>query len=1427
MTEQWEKDLFGKAVNMSKRAVKARASAQKTKNKKEAAYDNAFTQYAQNYAKANNIQYSDNLRSALKTYHQNQADTKPIFESLSKSTQKRQVAEHNAENKLLGNPNKKYMVDEYHQMNNKLGWQDDSPVTEKKFNSLKTTFDNLQAYKNKNKHMNEPTSTKKEVGSSFSKEHPLLSKTWDGIKTVGNELDRASHRINSAFTFGVGKYVDQHNEKGLEKLFKKEGHDYKAKDYYSDRHGAGKVTDTVSDSIGYLGEGGMIQKGLKGTRLAANVVKDASKLKNLAQIAKEGASIGAITSAVETPMKKINEKESTTDTIKRAALEIGLGGTGDVAAHGLGHLLSKLKKPAQQEIKAVNELHVPKKVNNVPKPNYENQKQEIELIRQAGKEQFAKNNADVINAIQSQRNSEAQKLAQQETEWSGHQEMANQYDKIMKSVGGRLNIPESNHSDFATQLGKHMYSAKGKGTGDDIYRVAEDLGFHNPDELIQHLNNGYESKQIVKSGKNKFVTQKLSGDPNNVLDELYSQTKEHQDLDKAIKEIESNQKATNEPKAMNIEPSGLDPTTAPLAEKVIPVNDHIPYKPGDPLPDTSGHIQSKTNQPLNEKIPTKDSIIQQAVDNIHTFKHADKAAKDVNDGVLHADQSMYKVALNTRGQDQIAQTNILENLVNQKGEVVGDALNKSLEGVSEDKHKQFFDYLNLKHSITRMNRGEKVFPDHWEMNAAKAEAKVKEYESLHPEFKNASEEFYKYNRQLEKTWAVDTGLMSEEAYQSMGEANPHYISNQRILPKSEKGLKMFKGNKNKFANQNADVKKGVGSELPVVNPYESAIERTGKLVQAGKQNEVMQVLGKHMEENPTEFEGIGRLVPESELTGPRKTEFQQLDGAHIDDLSDHFTNQFDRTSKKSDDNLFYFMKDGKRYYMELHNPDFINAVANLQPHTRDIATRTVGKVTNLFKLFVTGNPVFALTKNIWKDTPQAFANSYTTNNPLTFGKDLFTSFFDILTNNKHYREYKSIGGGHASSISADRNLLRQSTDKVLGRKSLLSKLRAPKDWIENFNNAVESAPRLSEYKRVMKEYDKLQVDPNAKTKLLKLGVSKYGAQQEGLFQANDITVNFKKHGNVAKTVDAYIPYLNASIQGLDKMARTFARNPIKQAGVIAAKATAAISLPTILLYSINHDDPNYQELSDYTKDNYMCIPKGDGKFYKIPVPRELGPFFKAGVERSMRQFKDNDPEAWKHYSETIKNAFLPPSKTVFQPINDVRANKNYLDAPIVPGSLEQKSPRFQYDSTSSEPAKYLGNKLNYSPKKIDYLINTYGGAIAKLVQPMTTKATTYEDWADNTFVADPVYSNDYQRDFYDLKTKIDQQYADYKGGDRKAPPDEGLRQYLNAKNKDMSEQRKAMRAILNNPNISRAKKKKDTRDLQEFINQLANLKNRK
>ena len=94
--------------------------------------------------------------------------------------------------------------------------------------------------------------------------------------------------------------------------------------------------------------------------------------------------------------------------------------------------------------------------------------------------------------------------------------------------------------------------------------------------------------------------------------------------------------------------------------------------------------------------------------------------------------------------------------------------------------------------------------------------------------------------------------------------------------------------------------------------------------------------------------------------------------------------------------------------------------------------------------------------------------------------------------------------------------------------------------------------------------------------------------------------------------------------------------------------------------------------------------------------------------------------------------------------------------------LDNRSNYLKFDEKTSEIGKVLSKLLNeqpieelkYSPKDIDYLLDSFTGIIGDLILPMATKSKSALDVPKRKFIADSVYSNQEVTDFYDNLTKL-------------------------------------------------------------------------
>jgi hypothetical protein len=818
------------------------------------------------------------------------------------------------------------------------------------------------------------------------------------------------------------------------------------------------------------------------------------------------------------------------------------------------------------------------------------------------------------------------------------------------------------------------------------------------------------------------------------------------------------------------------------------------------------------------------------VDDVHALNQFDKLTERVLGKTLDATESTHKLALGSRGADMISKQIVTDKLVDTAGNVVGDSLKDILTKLPKGKFVDFEDYLNNKHAITRFDRGEKVFRDDLNWTPEVGERIKTDYETEYPEFKEISEQLYDFNKNMVNKWLVDTGMITPDQAKAWFDANPYYIPNKRYFTDLEMTGNGFGGKSGGFGNVSSPVKgyqKG-GSQRQIISPIEATIENVDAYVKAAKRNQVMQQFIKNIEMNPEAFKDYAEIVKQPEKLEDITKIMMSEDG--IEELLSRFSEDFDRVmqrTKLDKDNVVRVLVGGEPVHVKINDKSLLEAITALGPESGGKLLDAIGWVTNKMKVLTTGNnPIFNLTRNVFRDIPQAYVASKSTNNPLRFIGDLADASLQIMLNKDLYRQYKAMGGGHSSAVAANRNLLGQSKRSVLPQNPV--KGAVPKAWsvIENMMNAIESAPRLAEFKRLSKN-----------------GTGDESQLMKAMYEAQDLTTNFKRRGSVTRELDKVFPYFNAAIQGMDRFVRMYKDDPAKA----AIKSVMAITIPSLVAYAVNHDDPNYQKVSNRIKDSFILIPKGDGTFIRIAKPQELGALFADVPERLMRKLQDEDPAAFRDFSDHLRTTFLPPGvsgafkdgsivdkalgimgDTTLGPFFNVAQNRNFADAPIVPGYLEGKSPELQSDARTSSLSKWVGEKTNTSPKQLDYLIRQYTGFVGQLGLPMMSPAGQGNNAIQslgNAFVqnmsTDPVYSNDLSTEFYNYKGQLDQAYTDRK--DKPLPKwyNDGLRKRFNTISQNMSAIRTQMRQIEGDTKMDKTQKRKQLREMQDSINKLA------
>jgi peptide methionine sulfoxide reductase MsrA len=628
------------------------------------------------------------------------------------------------------------------------------------------------------------------------------------------------------------------------------------------------------------------------------------------------------------------------------------------------------------------------------------------------------------------------------------------------------------------------------------------------------------------------------------------------------------------------------------------------------------------------------------------------------------------------------------------------------------------------------------------------------------------------------TQLVDSGLLSKEEFKAMKADSPFFIPNRRLMKDVEQGKNV--GTKASYSGQSNQIKKRTGSERQSIDPTESMIMNTFNYAKAAKRNEVMQTLGKLVEKDPEKLRPFLSHVEKNTDEALNN----RISRENLDDFVDEINAGFEVKKVKdlSKPNIVTYRVNGKVKHMQIENIDLLDNLTYLNTDQIVSFVEKTRKITNSMKALTTGiDPMFGVGKNVWKDLVTSFIqgkhlNNFPILNYAEHMKDLVGAMLSIgrATIGKptqNYKEYTAMGQGFFSSaIGTDKNLLKETVAKYTGSQTLKAKasslakspFKTTVNILEWFNNTLEKAPRYAQTSRTTR-------------KLIKKGVDEYTAKMEGIYNGQEVTVNFRRSGAFSKGVDAFVPYFNAAIQGIDNTLRNLdPRNPTHLANVIS-KGITSLTVPAVMLYAMNHNNKDYNQLSDYIKDNNFLIPYGrKGEFIKIPKPREYGVLFGSLPERIARQYMDKDPKAWNNFYETVKLNWSPPNillDNIAAPfVRNILSEegRTWRGTPVVSANLLKLSPSKQYDENTSAVAKFFGAKLGFAPKKIDELMKSYLGGVAKLGIPATSSRAMNEKGVIKTAIevlkkqvtADSKYNTDIADTFYTNMQNVSMKKAD-------------------------------------------------------------------
>lgn len=598
--------------------------------------------------------------------------------------------------------------------------------------------------------------------------------------------------------------------------------------------------------------------------------------------------------------------------------------------------------------------------------------------------------------------------------------------------------------------------------------------------------------------------------------------------------------------------------------------------------------------------------------------------------------------------------------------------------VGKDKLKDFSAFLvalrekDIYDFNSKLQKGEEGAALKATMDPIDAGMTIRELAKKHPEFVEAAKNLYRFQQHLINE-LVNAGMLSAKAAADMRKRWPHYVPFQRIVD----GIDAPSVGGKKYVNVGNTIQKFKGSSRDIVDPLESVISNTFRVVSAIERNKV----GRSFVQL-SKIKGMGDLCEEVKGT------------------------------PKSTDSTFYVWEGGKKKTYAT-SPELLKALKMTNQEGMNMVVKILRVPAGFLRSGATLSPEFIL-RNPVRDMISASLYSKHGFIPVW---DTMRGLALYLKKGKEYWDYMNSGAAQSAMVSLDRDYLHGQMRELLKKKSVLSMCANPIEALRAFSEATEMATRLAEFDLAKKGYTGM-------------GNRLFGKERKPLsnveagIEARDVTLDFGRHGKSTQSWNQMVAFFNAAIQGTDKMVREFKEHP----GQMLTKTFIGITLPSVMLWYLNKDDPRYQELPQWQKDIFWVIP-GKDTLYKIPKPFELGILFGTVPERMLQFMYDKEKgrngPGFKGLGRSILENLAPSIiPTGFLPAAEWMSNYSFfMDRNIVPLSQSKLPDRQQYGPYTSYLARKVGNAFNLSPRKIDNTIQDVGGNLAALGNSLIDQAS--------------------------------------------------------------------------------------------------------
>lgn len=391
-----------------------------------------------------------------------------------------------------------------------------------------------------------------------------------------------------------------------------------------------------------------------------------------------------------------------------------------------------------------------------------------------------------------------------------------------------------------------------------------------------------------------------------------------------------------------------------------------------------------------------------------------------------------------------------------------------------------------------------------------------------------------------------------------------------------------------------------------------------------------------------------------------------------------------------------YYDDGKKKYIEVSEP-LHKAMTGLTDTQLGVMAKVLAAPAGTLRAGATLTPEF-WTRNFVRDQFTAlmqtdFGFNPVIDTPAALGSMIVSKF----GKDTYYTDWLASGGAYSGFTELNKRGLVKAYAELIDPKSMpLWKKLNPIKPLAWSSEKLEQATRVGLYRAAKRA-----------------GMSDI----EAALASREGTLDFARSGSQTKEINAWIAFLNAGIQGLDKTARSIKDNP----AAFSLKGFTAITLPSIMLTYANLEDEEtakeYLEIPRWRRDLFWMLKAGD-TWVSIPKPFVLGQIFGTGPERFLEYVYTQDKQVFDGLGKAIFESAVPVQgyasilPTALKPMIESTTNWSYFaERNIVPKHLEDLEKELQVNANTTETSKALGELFNASPAKLENVVRGYTGGL--------------------------------------------------------------------------------------------------------------------